>query len=106
MKTNLSKIENFAAECQLAADDISYNFITALSLARVQSICDFNVFWLYSIAPEVVLHIKTVDFLKENIDKFKRKISIKEMLIYDFLINLNNPDNFNEFKELIMKLRI
>lgn len=94
-----------AEMCQLAADEISFKYINEAHeisiLCRFQSHCDFNLFWLYSISPEVVLHIGSIEFLQNNSDKFKRKLTIKEILKYDSLIGWNKPETFSDFLKLI-----
>jgi hypothetical protein len=76
---------------------------TVKTLASFQSFCDFNLFWLYSIAPEVVLHIETIRFLSENAKHLKRKLSIKELLNYDLIIGIKHPETFEDFKNEILK---
>jgi len=98
MKYN--ELKQHAEMCQMAADEMAYQFTDFIdksgTLSIFQSICDFNLFWIYSIAPEVVLHIKTIEFLKENIKHFKRKISIPELMIFDTAIMTKQPENFGE----------
>lgn len=89
--------------CQLAADEMAFNTLKITTeiniLAPFQSFCDFNLFWLYSIAPEVILHIDTVEFFLNNREHLKRKLTIKEMLRYDLIFGIYKPETFNEFKK-------
>jgi len=106
---NYSELTQHAEMCQMAADEMAYQLTDLIERDKILSIfqsqCNFNLFWLYSIAPEVVLHIKTIEFLNNNSDNFKRKLSIKELLNYDLVINLKEPYNFNDFKKQVVKLK-
>ena len=97
---NYKELKQHASDCQLAADEIAGKFIKMESISIVQSICDFNLSWLYQLSPEVLIHSSTIEFLMENIKNFKRKITIQEMLNYDLLITCKNINTFEEFKQL------
>lgn len=107
MKYN--ELKQHAEMCQMAADEMAYQLTDLIDkdklLSIFQSHCNFNLFWVYSIAPEVVLHISSIEFLNENSKHFKRKLSIKELLNYDLVINLKEPENFNDFKKHVVKLK-
>jgi len=94
-----------AEECQLAADDMANTIIEQKKILATipvfQSMCNFNLFWLYQISPEMLLHIETVSFLADNVHKFKRKISINEILKYDFIITKMNVKDFDNFKKAL-----
>ena len=102
---NYNELKEHAEMCQMAADEMAFKFSDYMdkskTLAIFQSKCDFNIFFIYSIAPEVVLHIESIFFMKKNIEKFKRKITLKEILRFDFIINLNKPNSFDEFIKFI-----
>lgn len=99
-RMNYNELKKYAEMCQMAADEMAFNFIKftneVFELFKFQSKCDFNLFWIYSISP-VFVRIDTIIFLNSYIDKFKRKITIKELLIYDSIINLINPKTFDDF---------
>lgn len=106
MKYNELKIH--ASNCQIAADEIAVKLINQVeifsNISIFQSLCNFNLFWLYSISPEVALHIKSIKFLVENKNFFKRNITIKELLFYDAIIVYNKIDSFDDFKSIITVL--
>ena len=99
------ELEKYTSELEMEIDHISYTLLKFKELydelKMFQSKCDFNLFWLYNLAPEVILHIDSIKFLNLNIQVFKRKLTTKEMLKYDYLINYYKPSSFDEFKKLI-----
>jgi len=103
-KMKKEQLEIYSSELESEIFKIAYDEIKFRSIYDIlvvfQSHCNFNLFWVYSIAPEVVLHIKTIEFLNDNSNHFKRKLSIKELLNYDLVINIKEPENFSEFKGL------
>lgn len=102
---NWEQLKIHASDCELAADEMAIRLIDQQELLSVisvfQSSCNFNLYWLYSVAPEVILHFNSLSFLSENIRKFKRKIEIKELLDYDSLIFHNDINNFKDFKNML-----
>ncbi len=70
---------------QLEADKMAYMIIRLEKLARIQSICSFNVFWIDTLSP-LVLSPKVMDFLIENQEKFKRKLSVREFFALDLIV--------------------
>jgi hypothetical protein len=102
---NYTELTQHAEMCQMAADEMAHNFIDFIEKSKqislFQSHCDFNLAFIYSTAPEVILHIESVAFLNENRSNFKRKLSLKELLRFDFLINYYKLETFNEFKNLL-----
>lgn len=70
-------------------------------LSILQSIVDFNVVFIYNIAPEVILHLKSIEWLNCHLKSVKRKIKLKELLDYDTIIYWNNPADIDEFKKLL-----
>lgn len=70
-------------------------------LSKLQSVVDFNVVFIYNIAPEVSLHIKSVEWLNSHSKSFTRKIKLKELLEYDTIIYWHNPKDLIELKNLI-----
>ena len=104
---NYNELQKHAETCQMAADELAHDYSDYLTkssiLARFQSYCEPNLFFIYSVWPEVILHIESIDFLLKNKDRFKRKISLKELLRFDFIINSNKPETFEEFKILLKK---
>jgi hypothetical protein len=95
------ELKKHASDCQIAADEMAYKLIKIETISVVQSICDFNLSWLYQEAPEVILHFESIKFLQKNIKQFKRKLTIKEILKFDFLIYWNKPKDFEQFKKLV-----
>jgi hypothetical protein len=102
---NYKELKHWASTCELAADEMAIRLINQQELLSVisvfQSKCNFNLYWLYQISPEVILHYKTLLFLAENIKKFTRKIEIRELLNYDSLIYHNDIDTFEDFKDIL-----
>lgn len=102
---NYNELKIHAETCQMAADEMAHDFndylIKSNILSVFQSHCDFNLFFIYSIYPEVILHIKTIEFLNKYKSNFKRKITIKELFKFDLIINCYNPSNFDDFKRRI-----
>ncbi len=102
---NYNELKIHAETCQMAADEMAHGFNDYLyksnHLSIFQSHCNFNLYFIYSIEPEVILHIKTIEFLNEHRINFKRKISIKELFKFDLIVNCFNPDNFEDFKKRI-----
>lgn len=101
------KIEIYASELESELYKVAYDeikFFNVFDKLKVfQSNCDFNLYWFYSIAPEVVLHLESIDFLIKHISNFKRKLTIKELIRFDLIICLKKPENFEEFKKNIKK---
>jgi hypothetical protein len=99
------QLEKYASNVEMELDNISWMYIKTMEIIEpcsvLQSKCNFNLILLYRIAPEVVLHIKSIEFLANNVKMLKRKLSEKEMLHYDFLIKWYEPKNFKEFTELV-----
>lgn len=101
------QLEIYTSGIEIELYELAYNQIQINNefkiIAPFQSHCDFNLFWLYSIAPGVVVHLESVEFLNKFSNQFKRKLTIKELIKYDFLIYWNKPGDFNEFKKLILQ---
>lgn len=107
MKYN--ELKQHAETCQIAADEMAYEFTDFIErsncIAVFQSFCDFNLQWIYSIHPEIILHIETIIFLSENSKYIKRKLSIKELLFYDLIFIIKKPETFEDFKKLIIRFK-
>jgi hypothetical protein len=99
------ELEIHASSCQLAADELAVKLINQErifnAISIFQSRCDFNLFWLYQLYPEVFIHIESIEFLVKHIDKFKKKITIKQLSDYDHLITHNEVNSFEDFKSLV-----
>ena len=89
-------------QLQSDADKMAYRLIRASKLAVIQSMCNFNIFWLDELSP-VVLRPKTIDFLFDNLSKFKRKLEIEEVLNIDFIVFNFQVDNFTDFAGIFKK---
>lgn len=102
---NYTELKQHAETCQMAADELAHGYSDYLTkssiLARFQSHCEPNLFFIYSVWPEVVLHIESIEFLLKNKERFKRKIKLNELLRFDFIINSEKPENFDEFAKLL-----
>jgi hypothetical protein len=81
---------------QTEADHMAFRLLKIQELMQVQSLCDFNIFWLRDVSP-LLVDQKTVDFLLENREKFRRKLSVKEFINADFLLKNFKISNFTEF---------
>lgn len=99
------KADKFASEQQMESDRLAIYVLdikkTFGLISVAQSICDFNLSWLYSLSPNVVVHEHSLTFFCENIKMFKRKLTIKEFMRFDTIVNHNEPKDFDEFKSLI-----
>jgi len=104
---NYKELEYFASTCQMAADEIASKLITQQeifsNISIFQSSCEFNLYWLYQISPEVVLHFNSIAFLCKYKDEFNRKISIKEILRFDEIIEHLDVKTFEDFKLYLNK---
>ena len=107
-KAYYKRLMQHAESCQAEADKTSYQLTTIIEeisiLSSVQSICDFNLFWLSGISP-LIIYDKTLKFLNENKSKFKRKLSIKEIIEYDWIIAHNEISDFKKFINLVKRRR-
>lgn len=103
---NYNELQKHAETCQMAADELAHDFTDYLLksevLSRFQSHCEPNLFFIYSIWPEFILHIESIDFMLKNKERFKRKLKLDELLRFDFLINAYKPKKFDDFA-LILK---
>jgi hypothetical protein len=84
---------------QSDADMMAYRLVFAGKLARVQSVCEFNIFWLSEVSPLIVAP-ETVDFMTHNLKHIKRKLTVNEFLDAEFIIKCFRPENWNEFKKI------
>jgi len=100
-KMDFKELQYHASYCQEQADEMAFSLISQNEIFQAisifQSRCDFNLFWLYQISPEIFIHSSSIKFLSENINKFKRNISIKEMIKFDIIIYRNEIINFKDF---------
>lgn len=105
IKEKIERLESHASSCQLAADEMAIKLIEQQrafnAISVFQSMCDFNLSWLYHISPGVFIHIETIVFLAGNVKKFKRKVSIEEIVKFDYVIQLNEITDFKDFKNLL-----
>jgi hypothetical protein len=97
------ELQTWASECQLEADELAIKYLGIQTVLKLQSICDFNLMHLYDCSPEVVLHKKTLEFLADNIEKFKRKIKAKEIIVFDFAYIHGGAETFDDFKQIIKR---
>ena len=101
----LKLTEEYTSECQMSADEMAMTLINQKEIfsliSLVQSICDFNLSWLYSISPDVIIHKESLQFFKTHLKLFKRKLTVKEMIKYDALIYWYEPKSFEDFKNMI-----
>jgi len=88
------------SELQIELDSIAYRLIKSRRLMIIQSICDFNIFFLDSISP-LINREETIEFITEHMKKFKRKISLKEYIRFDSIIYHLNPKDFDEFSKIV-----
>lgn len=98
-----------AESCQEEADKTAFDYIKLVDeisvLASVQSICDFNIFWLATISP-IIIEPRTLKFLADHKNVFKRKITIGEMIEFDWLIKHNQFCDFAEFAQHLKRSRV
>lgn len=81
-------------------DGLAYLLLKAKQLIVLQTICEFNVWWMHDISP-LVMKDATIDFLVDNKDHFKRKINVGEFMEFDCIIYHKRPETFKEFKQLV-----
>ena len=102
---NYEQLKYHASSCQIAADEMAIQLIEqkkAFSAISVfQSKCDFNLSWLYQLSPEVVLHVDSLQFLADNVKRFKRKLKVAEILSYDFIIRYKEVKTFEQFADIL-----
>lgn len=107
-KADFKRLMQHAETCQEDADLAAFHLVKlqekVYMLASVQSICDFNLFWLYQVSL-VVIYDRTLEFLHSNKSEFKRKLSIREIIEFDWIIAHNNVAYFEEFTKLIKNSR-
>lgn len=96
----LSTIERIQCE----ADEMAYNLIKAGQLAKIQSVCQFNIFWVSEIS-HMIATSPVIDFLSNNTGQFKRKLTIAEFMNADFLIRNFEVKTWDEFKQLFAKYK-
>lgn len=92
--------EAFLSDLQISNDEMAYRFVKMEKMLQIQSICDFSVFWMDGLTFYGISQM-TLDFLIENKGKFKRKITSREFVKYDLLINYKEPGSVEELKNLI-----
>lgn len=98
------KVMLMAESIQEEADRMAYQQWKTMKVAIVQSICDFNLFWLRDVSPLICTPV-VIDFMRDNITMFKRKLSVKEFLMADLLIKMYEPSNFEEFRIMFSNYR-
>lgn len=81
----------------MEADQMAYQQWSAMKLANVQSICNFNIFWLRDVSP-LICKPHVVDFFYNNVSRFKRKMDVKEFLMADLLVSVYEIDDFDQFR--------
>jgi hypothetical protein len=99
-KPTYAQLEYHASDCQISADEMAIRLIEQqriMSLISVvQSICDFNLAFIYHTSV-VLVNLDTLEFMQENIKRFKRKITLREFFIYDFAIRAYEFKDWNDF---------
>lgn len=104
---NYYELQYFASDCQIAADEMASKLIEQKEIFNLisifQSHCDFNLAWFYQISPEIILHKDTIVFLVENKDKFKRKLNIKQVVYFDYMIIHLNTKSLDEIRNRMKK---
>lgn len=96
---NHKQLQQHASTCQLEADGLAIKLLKAQKFIMLQSVCDFNLFWLHDVSPLLVTD-ETIDFLLQYRDKFK-KISVREFNLYDMIIKVKHPADFDEFEHYL-----
>jgi hypothetical protein len=95
----INELFKYAENCQMEADKMAYQLNLIGRLALVQSICNFNLFWLSELSP-LICRNKVIDFMFENRQEFKRKLSVDEFLKADLLITKFEITDFKHFKTM------
>ena len=107
---DLEMINYHVSHFQMDADKMAIKLIEQKrafnAISVFQSMCDFNLSWLYHVSPGVFIHIETIVFLADNINKFKRKVSIEEIVKFDCILELNEIKDFKHFKTMLNKNKI
>ncbi len=108
IKAHYKRLMKHAETCQEEADRTSFLLAKLQEkvylLSSVQSICDFNLFWLYQVSL-VVVYDRTLEFLHSNKSEFKRKLSIREIIEFDWIIAHHSLNDFDEFRQLLRTSR-
>ena len=97
---NYNNLKKYCSEIEIENDELTYHLITFEKLSILQSICNFNIFWIWNLSP-VILHIETVRFLIKYKDKFKNKMTIKQLFHFDMIIYWRKPKDFKQFKTML-----
>ena len=86
----------------MTADELSYTIINErelfTKLSIIQSICDFNIMWLYQL-PYTTIRNEFIDFVSKNATNFKRKISLGEALKIDSIIYFNEIKSMEDLRK-------
>lgn len=105
----IKELAQHASSCQLAADEMAIKLINQnqifSAISIFQSRCNFNLSWLYQLSPEIVLHTYSLDFLANNVELFKRKLKVNEILFYDFIITHQKITDFDQFKKILIEIK-
>jgi len=88
----------YAEQCQMQADNMAYQLLKAQKLSVIQSICNFNIAFIDNLSP---VFVRSLDFFYENVRDFKRKLTLKEFLYYDYLVYWNGLKTVKELKKLL-----
>jgi len=96
---NYKQLQRHAATCQMEADGLAILLIKAKKFILLQSVCDFNLFW-FADRSKLFATDETIDFLLKYRDKFT-KISVREFCLYDMIIKIKHPADFEEFEHCL-----
>ena len=81
---------------EMDVEELEYQIGQVNRFAVVQSICDFNLFWVATLST-LVCTMPVIDFLCENMHNIKRKLSVAEFMRADFVIANLAPVDFSDF---------
>ena len=93
-------LEKYTADLELENDQMAYLLIQVKRLIELQPLCDFDVWWMHDVSP-LLMNEKTIDFLNEHKERFRRKITAREFIVYDLIIKHGDPETFDEFRYMV-----
>jgi len=109
MKNSLNRrLIQQAETAQEEADYIAFHMVKLQEkmylLSSVQSVCEFNLFWLYQVS-DVIIYDRTLEFILNHKTEFKRKLTISEMIEFDWIIAHNDLTDFEDFRSHLVRSR-
>ena len=99
----VSKHDKSYSSLEIDVEELEYQMNEVGMYSVIQGICDFNLFWVATL-PMVCRHC-VIDFLFEHVNKFKRKLTLREFFVVDFIISNFHPVDFDEFSGMYKRCK-